>query len=500
MESILYVDDDADSRHAFGWLFRNAGFDVREAATGTEALRLARHRPDLVVLDVNLPDINGFDVCREIKSHPATASIPILHLSACFISSEDRAQGLEAGADGYLTKPIEPGELLAQVKAALRSHRAEVAARSSVRGWHTLFDALNAGVCLLDAGGQVLRCNQAMAQLLGKPFRAIIGESCERLVQEVGGAKDIPLLARARDLHRGEAQEIRLADRWYLVTADPAHDEGGELARSVHLFIDFTDWKRVEERRGQEDKLEAVSRLAGGIAHDFNNLLTVITGNASLVLASLSADDPRRDSLSMIEKAAWRCAEIARQLLGFSRQTLLWFAPTDLNRCLHELVDPLRRTIHPRIALEIHTAPGLWTVLADSAAMYHVLMSLCLNAHEAMPKGGQLSLESANVTRGEAKGVPTEDAGTGDFVRLRVLDTGRGIAPDVLPHIFEPFVTTKDVGQGTGLSLAMAFGVVKQHRGWIECTSAVNEGTCFDIYLPRAGCGNGLTSAGASPA
>src|SRR5262245_10090862 len=123
--SILYVDDDEDNRQAFGWLFRSAGFEVKEASTGSEALRLAAEKPDLVILDVNLPDMNGFEVCRKIKMHPATASIPVLHLSAYFISSEDKTQGLEGGADGYLTKPVEPQELLAQVKALLRIRKAE---------------------------------------------------------------------------------------------------------------------------------------------------------------------------------------------------------------------------------------------------------------------------------------------------------------------------------------------------------------------------------------
>src|SRR6516162_5229643 len=123
--SILYVDDDADTRQAFGWLFRSAGFQVKEAATGSEALRLAEERPDLVVLDVNLPDINGFEVCRRIKAGPGTHSIPVLHLSAVFVRSEDRTHGLEEGADGYLIKPIDPEELLAHVRALLRIHRAE---------------------------------------------------------------------------------------------------------------------------------------------------------------------------------------------------------------------------------------------------------------------------------------------------------------------------------------------------------------------------------------
>src|SRR5262249_48616830 len=155
--SILYVDDDEDNRQAFGWLFRSAGFDVKEAATGTEALRLAAEKPDLVILDVNLPDINGFEVCRKIKMHPATASIPVLHLSVIFLPTEDKTHGLEGGAAGYLTNPVEPQELLAQVNALLRIRHAEELARNLARQWQAIFDAICDGVCLVSHEGIVVR-------------------------------------------------------------------------------------------------------------------------------------------------------------------------------------------------------------------------------------------------------------------------------------------------------------------------------------------------------
>src|SRR5262245_61183752 len=293
LASVLYVDDDADNREVFGWLLRNAGFHVQEAATGSEALRLAAERPDLVVLDVNLPDINGFEVCRRIKAHPATTSIPVLHLSAVFIRSEDRTHGLEEGADAYLTKPIDPDELLAHVRALLRIHRAEQAAQAAFRQWQTTFDALSDGVCLIDRDGRIVRCNLAMADLLGRPVEQIVAAPYHQLLREVLGPVGLPPLEQLRQLREREVFEQALADRWFSVTVDPVRDEFDAGAASVHVWSEVTERKRLEQQVLQAQKMEAVGRLAGGVAHDFNNLLTVIGGNVSLLLMNLKEDDPQ---------------------------------------------------------------------------------------------------------------------------------------------------------------------------------------------------------------
>jgi PAS domain S-box-containing protein len=640
--TILYVDDDQTNRAAFGWILRSAGYDVKEAATGSEALRLVAQQPDLVILDVNLPDVSGLEVCKRIKSHPATHSIPVLHLSGVFVRSEDKTHALEEGADAYLTKPVEPREVLATVKALLRVREAEVAAAEAAHQWQVTFDALSDAVCLLDMGGNIVRCNQAMADLLGRPVPALVGRPCAPLFLEILGSPglvppssaDAPapppgeaaweeILSSVRTSRRRETRELALGQRWFLTTADPVLDQAAVLTGSVHLFAEITEQKRMEEERtrllaervrltdhlrlilestgegifgmDQEGcctfvngaaarmfgwspqeivgrkmhalahhsytdgspyseaacpmthtlrtgqgcrvdtevlwrrdgthfpveyaahairagdaisgavvtffditerkrleeqyrsaaKMEAIGRLAGGVAHDFNNLLTVITGNISLILAEVPAGDPRREVLQSVERAAWRAADLVRQLLGFSRQTMLWLQPTNLNVCIDEVVSILRRTIDPRIAIEVHAAPDLWAVRADPGQLSQVLMNLCLNARDAMPEGGRLLLETANVVLDEPAARRLPDARPGEFVRLRVQDTGYGIPAGIQSRIFDPYFTTKEPGKGTGLGLAMVFGIVKQHQGWIVCTSTVNQGACFDIYLHR---------------
>jgi nitrogen-specific signal transduction histidine kinase/CheY-like chemotaxis protein len=242
----------------------------------------------------------------------------------------------------------------------------------------------------------------------------------------------------------------------------------------------------VEAQLRQAQKMAAIGQLAGGVAHDFNNLLTVILSTAALLRenAALAARD--RELVVAMEQAASRAADLTRQLLGFARQTVLRSEPVHLARIVDEVVGLLRRTIDPRVRLESITASDLWAVLADASQMSQVIMNLCLNARDAMPEGGRIQLETDNVTLDAAEARRHRAARPGEFVRLRVRDTGQGIPPDVLPRIFEPFFTTKGPGRGTGLGLATVSGIIEQHQGWIECQSEVGRGTCFDIYLPRS--------------
>jgi signal transduction histidine kinase len=483
--TILFVDDDAAQRHALSWVFRNAGFRIAEAGTGREALLRVRERPDVVVLDVNLPDLNGFEVCRRIKADPATRSVGVLQVSAVFVQSDDRAQGLEGGADGYLVKPVEPRELLAMVGALIRVRQAEAEVRRAAQEWRTTFDAISDAVCLVDAAGTIVRGNRALAELLNRPWDDLLGRPYARVLREALGLTEADA-ARLPGGGTGCAPcELLLGQRWFHMTADPTVDEHGARAGTVHILTDVTRRKELEDQLRQGQKLEAIGRLAGGVAHDFNNLLTAVTGNAALLLQRLPPG-PESELAGVIERAAWRAAELTRQLLGFSRRTLLWLKPTDLNDAVAEVAGLLRHTLDPAaVTLEVSRAAGLWPVQADPGQMNRVLMNLCLNARDAMPRGGTLTLETANVVVGEEYARGRLEARPGAFVRVRVADTGHGIPAELLPRIFEPFFTTKEEGQGTGLGLAMVHGIVRQHQGWVECGSAVGRGTRFDLYVPR---------------
>jgi PAS domain S-box-containing protein len=485
--SILFVDDDEANRFAFSWVLRRAGFETQEVNTGSDALQALQgeKKPDLVILDVNLPDIDGFEVCRRIKAHPATASIPVLHVSAVFTRTEDKEQGLEGGADAYLTKPVEAREVVATVRSLLRMHRAEEAARTAARQWQATFDAIDDAVALLDRGGQLVRANRALAELLGLPAGEVLGHPFEELLGQAFGAAASGLVALLRQAPGWPAQEVAVGERWFRVSAGPVRGESAEPNGRALVLSDVTQRKRLEGQLLQAQKMEAVGRLAGGVAHDFNNLLTAITGNLALLLHQAPPSGAQREMLQITENAAWRAAELTRQLLGFSRQARLALEPIDLNRCVAETMTLLRRTLDRNIEVRTHTEPALGKARADAGQMQQVLMNLALNARDAMPQGGTLTVETANVEVSAAHAAGRLAARPGRFVRVQVRDTGHGIPAEIQHRIFEPFFTTKEQGQGTGLGLAMVFGIVQQHQGWVELCSPPGEGACFDIYLPR---------------
>jgi PAS domain S-box-containing protein len=245
--TVLNVDDEDASRYATSRVLRQAGFEVLEAANGAEALRLVKENPDLVVLDVHLPDMDGFEVCERIKADPATALIPVLHLSAIHLDDQFVVKGLEGGADGYLTHPLEPPVLIAYVKALLRARQAEAKVVAAAREWRTTFDTISDAMCLVDREGKVLRCNEAMTKLMGRPFSEFIGRTCDELSHPILDSMGGSLLARLREIRHREVVELPMGERWLHVTVDPLLDEGGDFISAVHIIADVTERKRAEE-------------------------------------------------------------------------------------------------------------------------------------------------------------------------------------------------------------------------------------------------------------
>ena len=254
--TVLHVDDNEANRYVVMRILQNAGFTVVEAATGAAGLEaLAQHQPELVILDVQLPDLSGFEVCRRIKSNPETAFIPVLHLSASFVKSQDKAEGLDSGADGYLAQPVEPIELLATVRSLLRIRRAEESAFSLAREWQTTFDAINDSVCLVDREGKILRCNQAMMRLFGRPVQVIVGCIHDELMKAELGVGDGMCFRLAKETHQRQVLELQTKERWFAKTMDPVLDEHGTFTGAVLILSDITDRKRIEDERKQAEMI-----------------------------------------------------------------------------------------------------------------------------------------------------------------------------------------------------------------------------------------------------
>ncbi|HEY9881335.1 MAG TPA: response regulator, partial [Leptolyngbyaceae cyanobacterium] len=245
---ILHVDDNEANRYAVHRMLRRVGFNVIEAATGEAALELvAQAKPDLIILDVKLPDLNGFEVCRRLKANPATAFIPVLHLSASFVESRDKAQGLDSGADGYLAQPVEPIELIATVRALLRIRQAEESALILAQEWQSTFDAMNDGVCLLNEEGRVMRCNSAMTELLHKPFSELISCRHQELMPSTLGSVEASPFTRVQETCQRESQERQCGNRWFSVTVDPIFSKRGTFMGAVYILADITGRKQAEE-------------------------------------------------------------------------------------------------------------------------------------------------------------------------------------------------------------------------------------------------------------
>jgi two-component system cell cycle sensor histidine kinase/response regulator CckA len=328
---------------------------------------------------------------------------------------------------------------------------------------------------------------------------ALIGVTEERLlgtpVEAVLHPDDVALeLAERERLVRGDTRTLDLETRWVRADGRPlwmymnasvVEDASGRPQYLLMYLRDITERKSLEDQLRLAQKMEAVGQLAGGIAHDFNNLLTAILGSTELLLASTDPDDPRRDDVQEIGRAAHRASGLVRQLLAFSRKQVMQPRLVNLNAIVREMGGMLRRLVGERITLRLDLDPALGDVTADPGQLEQVIANLGVNARDAMPDGGTLTIATANVTRVGLTGASDEGIPPGPLVVLIVKDTGIGMDEHVLAHLFEPFFTTKELGRGTGLGLATVYGIVRQTGGQIQVTSRPGEGSTFTVYFPR---------------
>ncbi|MBX9624737.1 MAG: PAS domain S-box protein, partial [Gemmataceae bacterium] len=369
---------------------------------------------------------------------------------------------------------------------------------------HALLEGLFASVpdvvCYKDRELRFLGGNPAFEALAGRPMAELIGLRCgdvfpARWAERLRGVEP-DVIATGQPVRAQEwvtYPDGRAALLDFLLS--PLNGPDGQTLGLILVGRDVTDRDRLEAQLREAQKLEAVGRLAGGIAHDFNNLLTVVLGNLELVR---SGADPAEvpDLLAGADRAARHAADLTRQMLGFARRRPVRTEAVDLNGLARDALALIRRSIDPRIAVDFRPDPALAPLTADPVQVQQVLMNLCLNARDAMPDGGTLTVQtSASGGReppdgGEDQGAHApRSPGTG-YARLSVADTGVGMSAEVRAKVFEPFFTTKDVGKGTGLGLAVVYGVARAHGGWVECHSEPGQGTRFDVYLPAgAECG-----------
>jgi signal transduction histidine kinase/CheY-like chemotaxis protein len=374
-------------------------------------------------------------------------------------------------------------------QAYTRSHRAEAEQRTLAARLRVSLDSLSQGVGVFGPQHKLRHWNSCFQVLLDLPPAMVRPAMPYAVFVDHVTTADQPLLETEEQILHGQKTEgapivyefTHPNGRRLEMRRTPTPDDGFVLTVS-----DMTKRAQAEAVLRESQKMQAIGELTGGIAHDFNNLLTVIQGNAELARVRLEPGSPLEPFLERSLWAAQRGSTLTAHLLAFARKQPLAPAPIDLATSLPELVPLLRRTLGEHIDVRFVDSAGLWPAMADAAQLENAVLNLALNARDAMPGGGQLTIEMANTVLDEQYASAHSEVVAGDYVMVAVSDTGHGMTQDVLARVFEPFFTTKPEGRGTGLGLAMVFGFVKQSGGHVKIYSEPGEGTSVKIYLPRA--------------
>lgn len=500
---LLIVDDNAATRYALRRRMERHDFIVSEAGTGTEGLELiASQIPDALILDVNLPDMSGFDIVRLLRSEPRTALLPVVHVSAASIQTADIVTGLEAGADAYLVHPVDPDVLLATLRTLLRVRDTEYALRESEARFREIFVNISAPIAVMDADLKVHECNHAFARLIQhsatqQTVLQSLADDQDEIIQELRAG----LLAgerwkgTLRMVVRGELRETewqispyRTPELSLVFIEDVTEHRRREQSHleqldtvNIQLAHEVAERARTEAQLLQAQKMDAIGKLTGGIAHDFNNLLTgIITG---IELIKKRTEENRPEKIMRYADAALASASSAaaltHRLLAFARQQPLDARPIDINQHIRSLEDLLRRTIGKRISLTLDLTSQSAIALVDASQLESALLNLVINARDALPQGGTI-----RVTTFAAHSTGDTRLADGAYLALSVKDDGVGIEHSLIDKVFDPFFTTKPIGEGTGLGLSTIYGFARQSGGDVVIRSLAGHGTEVTLMFP----------------
>jgi signal transduction histidine kinase len=455
---VLVVDDDAQMLKTITDILRLHGYSAVIAASGREALEITRamtEAPAVALVDLKLPDMDGIELIGKLREITALTEVVILTGNA---SIDSAVRALREDSNDYLVKPVQPDQLVRTIERASerwQRRRAEVAMRESQERLRLIFDHVGDALFIAEDSGRIIDANPA---------------ACALSVQSLDSLRSL-MISDVLPESNGKVLDVRSA------TFAP-----GVL---VYTVRDLTRQRKLEDQLVQAQKMEAVGQLAGGVAHDFNNLLTVIMSYSSLLLSDLGANDAVRGDIQEISDAAERAAALTRQLLAFSRKQVLQMRAVNVNAVVTNVETMLRRLIGEDISLTTHLDSELALINADPGQLEQVLINLAVNARDAMPGGGALTITTDNAELSSEHGDRHLGAAPGKFVMVAVTDTGSGMTKDVQQRLFEPFYTTKGPGKGTGLGLATVHGIVKQSGGDVYVYSELGHGTTFKVYFPR---------------
>nr|WP_221375080.1 response regulator [Actinoplanes polyasparticus] len=535
MATVLVVDDQAVSRRLTRDLLGYRGHRVIEAPDAEHALHLAHaEHPDLVLTDVLMPGVDGYQLAQKLRSADDTARIPIVFLTANYLPEEAQPFADACGIDKVILKSAEPHELLQSVDDVLRTGhdptatldpgRAQAAHLRAVTDklaetnqtladteerFRVIAEQAPIGIAYGDEHGAAHYINARFAAIMGMHPDDLLGREWIRCTTADLHSELLAVISgkmpQHQLRHRGQSQRPDGTTVWLDVQLQPLQQDSDTrgficIADDVTAITQAEQARRDAERQHEAEehartteRIQSLSNLAGGVAHDFNNILGAILGYETLLtetisdLAAAGTLDEQTTAellgdLRNIRTGGERATGLTQQLLTFGSRRLMNPTPLDLNAAIRETTQLLHTTLGPNIRVITQLDPGLRPVQAEPANMSQVLLNLTLNARDAMPDGGTLTVTTRNVDTGETGDSP--DLPPGKYARLSVSDTGHGMTPDVLQRAVEPFYTTKPRGQGTGLGLATVYGIINQLGGLLHLTSSPQQGTTAVIHLP----------------
>jgi PAS domain S-box-containing protein len=492
--NIMIVEDESIIASVIAGALKKFEYEVIDILNTGEAAAAAalRKKPDLILMDIRLQGaMDGIAAVEQIQKQ---MDIPIIYLTA-YADEPTLERAKKTKPFGYIPKPFQEIELKTTIEMALYKHGFELQLKESEAKYRTLFENSQDVIYISDKMGNVLEINPAGLSLFGYEREEILGIKPDQLYADPHGCKSF--LAQIKNKKNLKEYELRLKNKkgdiiYGLETANSITDKDGKISGFQGIIRDITERKRAEAERKsleaqlfQAQKMEALGQLAGGVAHDFNNLLTGIRGFAQFAFNETPQDSPTRADLTEVLKLSKRAEALTRQLLAFSRKQTLEHEVLTINQTVKEMMNMLIRLIGKKIELDFVLAPDLGNVDADPGQLEQMLVNLTLNARDAMPGGGKLTVETANVFLDQDYARANINVTPGEYIMLAISDTGCGMDDNICPHIFEPFFTTKPPGKGTGLGLSTVYGIVNQLKGSIGVDSKPGQGTIFKIYLPR---------------
>ena len=502
---ILIIDDEPRMCDSLRVLLSTYGYETQTSYNGKEAIEcLARDRFDLVLLDIVMPDMSGHQIMDYINSQSLETLVIVMTGHA---SVDSAVESLRRGAYDYLRKPFDFEQLERRVKNALNQNKLK-REYELINGkleltetrYQYLINASPDIIFTINREGNFTFINGAVESLLGYKSEQLVGKHYASIVfeKDLEKAKNV-FNERRTGARAATGVELRLecsenhnTPNSFLTVELKAmgmydravNQQDKEFIGTYGVARDLSDRKRLEIQLLQAQKMEAIGTLAGGLAHDFNNLLMGIEGRTSLMLLDIDSNYPHFPHLKGIQDMVERGADLTKQLLGFARGGKSEVGPTNLNKLIEKCSEMFGRT-KKEISIHEEYQKDIWTVEVDRTQIEQVLLNLYVNAWQAMPEGGDLNVKAENVRLYEGEVGPF-GALPGSYVKVSVTDTGVGMDEETQRRIFEPFFTTKEMGRGTGLGLASAYGIINNHGGIINVYSKKGEGSTFNIYLPAA--------------